>query len=64
MAFPKSCIFYEDSKCLLKGGACDQHCEITQNAKDSESSDEIDKLIEWRIGKTPQGEGDSGLKSG
>ena len=64
MALPESCIFYEDSKCLLKGGGCDQKCELTQNAKGTESSDEIDKLIEWRIEKGPEGEGNSGSKSG
>jgi hypothetical protein len=64
MALPESCIFYEDSKCLLKGGDCDQNCELTQNANGSQSSDEIDRLIEWRIGKTPDGEGNSGSKSG
>ena len=64
MALSESCIFYEDSKCLLKGGSCDQDCEVTQNTKDTESSDEIDKLIEWRIDKAPEGEGNSRLKSG
>jgi hypothetical protein len=64
MALPESCIFYEDSKCLLKGGSCDQNCELTQNGKGAQSSDEIDTLIEWRIEKAPDGEGNSGLKSG
>jgi len=64
MALPESCIFYEDSKCLLKGGGCDQNCGLTQNAKGTESSDEIDTLIEWRIEKAPEGKGNSGLKSG
>ncbi len=64
MALPESCIFYEDSKCLLKGGCCDHNCEVTQNAKGVQSSDEIDTLIEWRIEKAPEGEGNSGLKSG
>jgi hypothetical protein len=64
MAFPESCIFYEDAKCLLKGGDCDQNCELTQNIKSTKTSDEIDKLIEWRIEKAPEGEGNSGSKSG
>jgi hypothetical protein len=57
MALPESCIFYEDSKCLLEGGGCDHNCQFTQNAKGAESSDEIDPLIEWRIDKPPEGEG-------
>jgi hypothetical protein len=46
MVLPESCIFYENSKCLLKRGSYDQNCELTQNAKGVESSDEIDALIE------------------
>jgi hypothetical protein len=46
MVFPESCIFYEDSKYLLKGGSYDQNCELTQNTKGVQSSDEIDALIE------------------
>jgi len=64
MPLPESCIFREDSKCLLKGGCCDQNCDLTQNAKGTQSSDEIEKLIEWRIEKAPEEEGNSGLKSG
>jgi len=57
MVLSESCIFYEDSKCLLKGGACDQNCEVTQNANGIQSSDEVDTLIEWRIEKAPEREG-------
>jgi hypothetical protein len=62
MALPESYIFYEDSKCFLKGSGCDRNCELTQNATGTESSDEIDKLIEWRLEKTLEGEGNSGSK--
>jgi hypothetical protein len=64
MASPESCIFYEDSKCLFKGDACDLKCHPAQNGNDGQSNEEIDKLIEWRIENKPSGGGDSGVKSG
>ena len=64
MISPESCIFYQDSKCLFKGGSCDLKCNPVQNVNDGQSNDEVDKLIEWRIKNRPNGKGDFGLKSG
>jgi hypothetical protein len=64
MTSPESCIFYQDSKCLFKGDSCDLKCDPVQNANDGQSNEEVDTLIEWRIKNKPNGEGDSGLKSG
>ena len=64
MTSPESCIFYQDSKCLFKGGSCDLKCDPVQNANDGQSNEEIDKLIEWHIKNKSNGEGGVGLKSG
>ncbi len=64
MAPPESCIFYENPRCLLKGDACDLDCNPAQNANDGQSSEDVDKLIEWRIENRPIGGGNSGVKSG
>jgi hypothetical protein len=61
---PESCIFYQDAKCLLNGDSCDLKCNPVQNGNEGQSNEEIDKLIEWRIGNKPNGGGDSGVKSG
>jgi hypothetical protein len=63
MTSPESCIFYQDSKCLFKGGSCDLKCNPVQNASETQT-DEIDKLIEWRAKNKPDGKGNVGLKSG
>jgi hypothetical protein len=59
-----SCIFDQNSKCLLKGGCCDHNCNSPQDANGSPCNDEIDTLIEWRKEKAPEGEEKPGLKSG
>jgi hypothetical protein len=51
---PESCIFYQNPKCLLKGDSCDHNCSPAPNANDAQLSDEIDKLIEWRIDGKPR----------
>ncbi len=63
MTSPESCIFHQDAKCLLKGDSCDLKCSPVQNGNEGQSDEEIDQLIEWRIANTPNGGGDSGLKS-
>ena len=63
MTPPESCIFYQDPKCLLKADACDLKCDAVQNGNDIQSSDEIDKLIEWRIEGEHHGETRLELKS-
>jgi hypothetical protein len=60
----ESCIFDQNSRCLLKGGCCDHNCNSAQYANGTQCNDEIDTLIEWRKEKPPGGEGNSGLKSG
>ena len=60
----ESCIFDQDSKCLLKGGCCDLNCNPAQDEDGAQCHDEIDTLIDWRAEKPPEGEGSSGLKSG
>jgi len=64
MAPGESCIFDQDSRCLLKGGCCDLNCNPAQDENGAQCQDEIDTLIEWRAEKAPEGEGSSGLKSG
>ena len=44
MTFIESCIYYKDSKCVLKGGCCDLNCNITDTEKGSLFYDEIDQF--------------------
>jgi hypothetical protein len=60
MAPAESCIFDQDSRCLLKGGCCDLNCNPAQDENGAQCHDEIDTLIEWRTEKAPEGEGSSG----
>ena len=60
MAPAESCIFDQDSRCLLKGGCCDFNCNPAQDENGAQCHDEIDTLIEWRAEKAPEGEGSSG----
>ncbi len=54
MSFEKSCKFYQDSKCILKGGCCDLNCELTNFDRSDQFYDEIDTFTEWRIKRTQQ----------
>lgn len=47
----ESCIFYEDSKCMLKGGCCDLDCNLPKNGQPSHFYDEIDSFNEWQSEK-------------
>jgi hypothetical protein len=60
MAPAESCIFDQDSRCLLKGGCCDLDCNPAQDENGAQCHGEIDALIEWRGEKAPEGEGSSG----
>jgi hypothetical protein len=42
MTFVESCIYYQDSKCILKGGCCDLDCGLTHSEKSNPFYDEID----------------------
>ena len=63
MTLVESCIYYQDSKCILKGGCCDLNCGMTESEIGNQSYDEIDVFTQWRIEKTKSGEGTSNLKS-
>jgi hypothetical protein len=63
MTFVESCIYYRDSKCMLKGGCCDLNCGMTESEKGNQSYDEIDAFTQWQIEKTKGGEGTSNLQS-
>ncbi len=62
MTFIESCIYYQDSKCILKGGCCDLDCSLTDSEKGSPFYDEIDTFTKWQLERTKQEEGNSGLK--
>lgn len=57
MTFFESCIYYQDSKCALKGGCCDLNCGITDSDRGNLSYDEIDAFTKWGIEKTQQEDG-------
>jgi len=48
MTFVESCIYYQDSKCLLKGGCCDLNCDRVETDNGSPFYDEIDPFTKWR----------------
>ena len=56
MALIESCIFYEDSKCILKGGCCDLDCNLPKNDISTQFYDEIDSFTEWQIEKKQEEE--------
>jgi|GEM_PF-5998336 len=49
MSFIESCIYYKDSKCVLKGGCCDLNCDMADTEKGNQFYDEIDPFTKWRI---------------
>lgn len=51
MTFIESCIYYKDSKCVLKDCCCDLNCDIAETLKGNQFYDEIDPFTKWRIEK-------------
>jgi len=47
MTFLESCIYYQDSKCTLKGSCCDLNCGMTESEKDNLTYDENDPFAKW-----------------
>ena len=62
MSFERSCKFYQDSKCILQGGCCDLHCELTNFDSRDQFYDEMDPFTEWQIEKIPREDIKSGWK--
>jgi len=54
MTFVESCIYYQDSKCVLKGGCCDLNCDMADADKGNQFCDEIDSFTKWQIENTQQ----------
>ena len=52
MSFEKSCKFYQDSKCMIKGGCCDLDCGLTNTERDNQLYDEVDEFTKWRMEKS------------
>jgi len=48
MALVESCIFYVDSRCMLKGGCCDLECSLSKNGNGTQFYDEIDTFTKWQ----------------
>jgi len=52
MSFEKSCKYFQDSKCTLKGGCCDLNCDIAHSSdRDNLFCDEIDTFTQWWLEK-------------
>ncbi len=51
MTFIESCIYYKDSKCVLKDGCCDLNCDMADTDKVDRFYDEIDPFTKWQIEK-------------
>jgi len=49
MSFEKFCKFYQDSKCILKGGYCDLDCNRLMSDEDFRFYDKMDALTQWQI---------------
>ena len=64
MTFGKSCTFYQDSKCILKGGCCDLNCNPTTYEKDIPYGDEVDTMTKWRLEEAANEVGNPGWKLG
>lgn len=52
MALIETCIYYQDSKCLLKGGCCDLNCDRVETDKENLFYDEIDPFKKWQDEKS------------
>ena len=51
MTFLESCIYYQDSKCKLKGSCCDLNCNMTELDRSNLTYDESDPFAKWGIEK-------------
>jgi hypothetical protein len=51
MTFLESCIYYQDSKCTLKGSCCDLSCGMAESDRANLTNDESELFVEWRIEK-------------
>lgn len=52
MSFEKSCKYFRDSKCILKGGCCDLNCDIARSFDGNGLfCDEIDTFTKWWMEK-------------
>lgn len=49
MSFDKCCQFYQDSKCILKGGCCDLDCGLTFPETDYSFYDDLDEFTKWKL---------------
>ena len=49
MTFVVSCIYYQDSKCMLKGNCCDLNCDMADSDRGQPFADEIDPITKWEI---------------
>jgi len=48
MPLEKPCIFNRDSKCVFKGGICDQDCDraaLEEDIQSNENPDSLDKCL-------------------
>jgi hypothetical protein len=63
MTFGKTCIFYQDSKCVLKSSFCDLNCNPTTYDKDISYGDEIDIMTKWRLEEEANEVGNRSWKS-
>jgi hypothetical protein len=62
MALVESCIFYDESRCMLKGGCCDLDCSLSKNGNGIQFYDEIDTFTKWQLEKMQEEERDLDLK--
>ena len=51
MTFLESCVYYQDSKCTLKGSCCDLNCGMIESDRDNLTNDESDPFAKWGIEK-------------
>jgi len=51
MTFLESCMYYQDSKCALKGGCCDLNCSMNEANRGNLTNDESDPFAKWGIEK-------------
>ncbi len=56
MTFVVSCIYYQDSKCMLKDGCCDLNCDMAGSVRGQSFNDEIDLVTKWEMESTKKEE--------
>jgi len=62
MTFVVSCAFYQDSKCMLKGGCCDLNCSINKEGRNIPFNDDIDPFAQWSMERIEHIEESTGQK--